>query len=65
MGRDTFVNQSAKAVRAYLSKHRSGDYLLEQYINGAEHRLFVVKGKVAAAYRFVPMRVVGNGKGHH
>lgn len=61
MGRDTFVNQSAKAVRAYLSKH-AGDYLLEQYINGAEHRLFVVKGNVAAAYRFVPMRVVGNGK---
>jgi cyanophycin synthetase len=61
LGKNTFVNQSAAAVRDYLSNN-AGDYLLEQYINGAEHRLFVVKGKVVAAYRFVPMHVVGNGK---
>ena len=60
MGKDTFINQSAEAVRAYLTTH-AGEYLLEQSIAGTELRLVVVQGRVVAARQFIPLHVVGNG----
>ena len=39
-----------------------GGVLVERYVSGAEHRLLVVGGRMVAAYRGEPARVVGDGR---
>lgn len=40
---------------------RKGDVLVEQYIEGADHRLLIVNGKMVAAARRDPAQVTGDG----
>ena len=45
-----------------LAEPEGSDVIVERFINGTEHRLLVVGGKVVAATRGETVSVVGNGK---
>ncbi|WP_168198631.1 ATP-grasp domain-containing protein [Nesterenkonia sp. NBAIMH1] len=40
----------------------SGEVLVERFVEGVEHRVLLIYGKVAAAQRRVPAHVIGNGR---
>lgn len=61
MGENTHLNQSAKQVIAILRGNPGTEFILEQHVQGQEHRLFVVGQEVVAAYQRVPSFVAGNG----
>lgn len=61
MGKNTHLNQTAKQVVAILRGNPGTEFILEQYVAGQEHRLFVVGQEVVAAYQRIPCFVVGNG----
>ena len=58
--------RSEEAVRAAfpgaLPQSRSGDLVVETYVNGNDYRCLVIGGKVAAIAERVPASVVGDGE---
>ncbi len=40
----------------------AGEVLVERFVDGVEHRVLLIYGKVAAAQRRVPAHVIGNGR---
>ncbi|MFL5350400.1 MAG: cyanophycin synthetase [Hyalangium sp.] len=64
-GKGVMVNLRSEAeVRAAyeVASQFRGDVLVERHIEGADYRLLVVDGKMVAAARRDPARVVGDGK---
>lgn len=61
LGKGVFLNQTAQQVAAYLRANPEQSFLVEQHINGFEHRVYVVDGVVVAANQRIPNNVVGNG----
>jgi cyanophycin synthetase len=58
------LNSEAEVRAAYqiARSTKSGDVLVEQFMEGADHRLLVVNGKMVAAARRDPAQVVGDGE---
>lgn len=44
-----------------LTREFGGSVLVEEYVRGADYRLLVIKGKLEAAAKRIPARVVGDG----
>lgn len=61
LGKGTFVNQTAQQAADVLRLNPSVEYVIEQYISGREHRVYVVDDKVVAAYWHRPPSVEGDG----
>ena len=45
-----------------LTREFGGSVLVEEYVRGADYRMLVIKGKLEAAAKRIPARVVGDGK---
>jgi cyanophycin synthetase len=65
-GRSVFIGLSERAqiTAAYEAARQEGEtpaVLVERYIPGAEHRVLVVDGRVAAATRGEPLYITGDG----
>ncbi len=63
-GRGVSANlTTAKEVTAAfaLAREVGSDVIVEKFVEGDDHRLLVVDGKLAAAARRIPPRVVGDG----
>ncbi|WP_353233968.1 cyanophycin synthetase [Diaphorobacter ruginosibacter] len=58
---DLHAEDDIKAAFA-LAEPEGSDVIVEKFINGTEHRLLVVGGKVVAACRGETVSVAGNGK---
>jgi cyanophycin synthetase len=58
------LNTEAEVRAAYhiARETKGGEVLVEQFIEGADHRLLIVNGKMVAAARREPAQVVGDGK---
>jgi len=61
LGKGVFLNQTAAQVAGYLQANPEQSFLVEQHINGFDHRVHVVDGVVVTALQRVPNHVVGNG----
>lgn len=55
------ITSSEELLRA-LERAGSKQVILEQHIDGSEHRLLVIGGKLTAAIRWLPAFVIGDGK---
>ena len=44
-----------------LTRKFGGSVLIEEYVQGADYRMLVIKGRLEAAARRIPARVVGDG----
>lgn len=57
------IRDEETAKCAYAAAHEySSSVIVEQYIEGKDHRILVVNGEVVAAAERVPARVFGDGK---
>lgn len=57
------VESLEKAEKAFIhARHYSKDILVEQFVEGHDHRLLVIGGKLIAASRRQPAHVVGDGE---
>ncbi|MEN7343324.1 MAG: acetate--CoA ligase family protein, partial [Pseudomonadota bacterium] len=64
-GRGVSINLTTEeqvSVAFEKAKEHSGTVLIESYIEGHDHRLLVVNGKLVAAAKRMPGHVVGDGK---
>lgn len=62
-GVTTNITDEAQLEKAYdKAKEHSDSVIVETYLEGLDHRLLVVDGKLVAAAKRVPAHVVGDGK---
>lgn len=56
------LNNHDQVIAAYAAaREKSEHVLVEKFVNGREHRLLIVDGRLVAAVRREPPRVVGDG----
>lgn len=65
-GRDVFVNiegesQLKELIASVFGDRFGGEWLIEQYVAGNEHRVLVIDGQVVGVNRRIPPSVMGNG----
>lgn len=62
-GVTTNITNESQLEEAYdKAKEHSDGVIIETYLEGLDHRLLVVNGKLVAAAKRVPARVIGDGK---
>lgn len=54
--------QLEMAISELLKNDRYDQFIIEEYIEGEEFRLYVVGGEVVAATKLIPAHVIGDGK---
>lgn len=67
MGKAVYTNilnteELLEALEDLRVKYRFKDYIIEQYYEGNEYRVYVVGDEVVAATNRIPANIVGNGK---
>ena len=65
LGKDVYTQiQDREELKRILNrlkdKHKS--FIIEEYINGEEYRVYILNGKVLASTKRIPANVVGDGK---
>lgn len=62
-GVSTNISSRETAKEAFnIAQAYSPEIILEKYIDGHDHRMLLVNGKLIAASRRIPAHVIGNGK---